>query len=97
MSVTFIVRAEANDLAPDCGIQPPGSYLDHTYQVHCFDLDQRVEMTGLTNKGRGPRLPFRVYAKAPFVVMKAPGFHPQVVQPGVVQKLAPAPPRRPGQ
>lgn len=95
ISVTFIVRADANDLAPDCGIQSPGSHLDHTYEVHCFSLSQQVNLvSAISGMVRGPHTPFRIYAKAPFVLQKVP-FHPQVVQPGV-QKLGPALPKGPG-
>lgn len=82
LAVTLVVRADANDLAPDCGIQAPGSYIDHTYTVHCFDLSQQVNLTSVTTTSRrGVRTPFRIYAKAPFLLKKVP--YPQAVNPAV--------------
>jgi hypothetical protein len=93
ISVSFIVRTDAVGLAPDCGTQPPGSYLDHTYTIHCFELDSKVNLVSASPYARGPQTPFRIYAKAPFVLKTIPaGDHPQVIQPGV-KGPAPAPPK----
>jgi hypothetical protein len=91
LTVTMVIRADVNDLAPDCGTQAPGSYLSHTYTLHCFDMSKQIALVNANLPyARGAWSPFRIYAKTPFVLHQIP-FHPQVVQPGVQGQGPPKP------
>jgi hypothetical protein len=61
MTITLEVRTDAR-ADSDCGIQPPGSYLSHTYEIHCYRLSESAQMSGGSG---GQPVGFSLYSKAP--------------------------------